>query len=98
MATMEPLMVEVRPVHSSRKRGKFSAPPLWLAVVVRTRPVSMAAFTVVSLAMRDDRVVELELALASDQLVERMVTASATTEAGIVAEVFVVPKLPAGAL
>ncbi len=73
----------------SRKRGKFSIPPLYLPKVVSTTPVRKAALTVVGAAGRDPTA---RVLLASVQFVDRIVTASATNEAGRVVMVLVVPR------
>ena len=61
-------------------------------------PVKIAAFTVVLAAMREDSTVLLRAAFVSTQPVDKTVTASAQTDAGIVPLVLVVPRAESGQL
>src|SRR5690349_18507290 len=97
MQIIDPLYHKVLPVQSSRKRGKFSTPPLSLVEVVGTRPVRNAAFTVVLAAMREERLRALK-AFVSCHTVDKTVTASPQIEAGNVPTVLVVPRLATGQL
>ena len=83
------------PDQVSRKRGKFSTPPLYWPEVVSTMPERIAALTVVLAATRLLRPLP---ALASFHAVERMLMASQTSEAGLVVEVSWVPTAPPVAL
>ncbi len=85
-------MEELPLPQSSRRRGKFTTPPLNSSSpgpVVLTMPVSIAALIVVLTA---SRLVKLPALFESVQLEERMVSASDTRAAGKVWVVLVVPR------